>query len=185
MAGDKFNELEDTRKKSTEVIDDDEDGGDDDQDKKGDDDDQGDDAGDKPASYWRSRATRAEQRIEKLKGGHSQPSKQTAEPDVMSDEILDLRFEGFSKTEIQKIAGYAKANGMTIEQAKKDEFVMAGIEKMRSANRSDEATPRPSGRVFVTPTGEKKPFSAMTRDERKHAWESGAVAKAHKGSKNA
>jgi len=183
---DTFDELEDTRQKSDEGTDDDEGQQLDDgvQDKKGVDD-EGKKVDKNSPAYWKSRAERAESKIEKLKGGKSQPSKQTAEPDGESDAILDLRFEGYKKNEIAKIASYAKANGITIEEAAKDEFVIAGIEKMRAANRSEDATPRPSGRVFITPTGEKKPFSAMTREERKHAWNSGQVAKAHKGSKNA
>lgn len=181
---DKFDkELEDTRQKSDEVDDDEERSDVDDQEQKGDEETKEDAKG---ADYWKSRATRAEQRIEKLKttSGESKKSKPTAPTDDEQEAALDLRFDGYSKAEIAEISTYAKAKGISIAEARKSEFVQAGIEKLRAKDRSEDATPRPSGRVFVTPAGAKKTFAEMTRDERKASFDGGQL-KTNKRSKTA
>jgi len=112
-----------------------------------------------------ARAKKAEAENKKLKG-EGRPSKPTSPSDSEQEEILDLRIGGYSRDEIKRIHSYAKANGISVSEAANDEFVKAGIDKLRSKNRTEEATPKPSGRVFATPTGTKKSFAEMSREER-------------------
>lgn len=83
------------------------------------------------------------------------------------DEIeakAELRFEGYTREEISYIDRYAKANGMSLDEAKADKFVQGGINTLRDEQKTEDNTPSPSRRSF---THKGKTWGTMTKEERK------------------
>lgn len=82
---------------------------------------------------------------------------------------VDLRLSGFSPEEIRYMEAYAKGKGISLAEASKDPFVIAGVEKLREKQRSVDATPSPSSSGGLSFRG--KSFAEMSREERKEAFE--------------
>lgn len=121
-----------------------------------------------------ARAKSAEAELKKYRK-EAEPQKQ--EFDI--EDVVDLRQQGFSREETDRIKAFARANGTSLRDAAKDPFVQAGINGLRNSSKSDEATPVP-GRPVTSPPSDSKPWSSMTKEERQSSFSS-QLARYRKG----
>jgi hypothetical protein len=107
---------------------------------------------DKLRAAYEDQKKRAEKLEKQLK--EAKPQKGT-EPSQSNTELSELKtsFElfrdGYTPEESDRIAKYAKGADMTIEEAKKDDFVVAGIDARRKAREAEDKTPGASNQGGV------------------------------------
>ena len=87
------------------------------------------------------------------------------------DDILELQAEGYSPAEIKTIKQYSKRMNANFSEVLKDPYIKSGILAEREKNKTQNATPPSSSRVF-TVGDTKKSFSDMNKEERKKAFDS-------------
>ena len=86
--------------------------------------------------------------LDKVEVAKTQPASAT-EPQSRDEieEVLDLRSQGFSDSEILSARKYAKKMNAAISEVLNDEYFKAGVEARRSKVKSEQATPSPSNRT--------------------------------------
>lgn len=105
-------------------------------------------------------ARRAKERLAELK--RRKTTSNGVSEDLMMG-MLELKDKGFSTPEISKIRTFANTNGLTLDEASKDPFVLGGIKEMRERAKVQEATPAPSQKVKTAP---EKTFTELSSGER-------------------
>jgi hypothetical protein len=85
-----------------------------------------------------------------------------------------LRVKGYTPEEIRTMESYAKGSGKKLSEVVDDPFVKAGIDNLRSAAKSEQATPPSSS---GSTTHKEKSWAEMTPEERKTNFESYNTAK--------
>lgn len=112
------------------------------------------------------RATRAESELKQFKQKpEDKPEPVSSTLDDIEDRV-ELRQQGYSREEVQKISSYAKANKMSLLEAAKDDFVQGGIEKARAKTRSTEATPSAKKQSAALSLEELKKLTPAQRAEK-------------------
>lgn len=108
-----------------------------------------------------ARAKDAEKELKQLKGKQGK----TSEEDL--EEILNIRMDGHSRDEVEYMKAVAKHQGKKLTEVVNDPFIRAGVEGLRSKNKSQSATPSPSSRPNMSSSSKGKTFAEMSEDERK------------------
>jgi hypothetical protein len=105
----------------------------------------------------------------KLESINHKPSGEVSNkvPDVR--EYVDLRMEGYAEDEIEAIERFAKANKVSLKEAKMTPFVQGGIQALRQSKNQEGASPAPSAKPAL-PSSSKKPWASMTKEERQAAF---------------
>ena len=121
------------------------------------------------------RAQRAEAKLKDPPPPETPPAPETpvATPPTPEapKELLDgrqysgLLHDGYNKEEITYIESMMKANGTSLEDTLKNEFVVGTIKQMKGSKQTEEAIPTPSPHQGPPPIGDK-PFKDMTEAER-------------------
>jgi hypothetical protein len=122
-------------------------------------------------------------RLKKLEQGQKQTPNTQVEPAPSPNQVVpretapaenreytDLRIDGYSADEIEKIEKIARANGQSLREAVKDPFVQAGIASMRESGAAEAATPPPSSQPSTTPKPEPGAFRQDMTPAEKEAW---------------
>ena len=88
--------------------------------------------------------------LEKVEVVKTQPASAVEnQPKDEIEDVLNLRSQGYSDSEILSARKYAKKMNSSISEVLGDDFFKAGIEAQRSKVRSEQATPSPSNRTSV------------------------------------
>lgn len=118
-----------------------------------------------------------EAKKKKLENSNFKPSgdEPSKVPDVR--EYVDLRLDGYAEDEIEAIERYAKANKVSLKEAKASPFVQGGIAALRQSKNQEGASPAPSAKPAL-PSSSKKPWASMTKEERQAAFASKGIAAA-------
>ncbi len=114
-------------------------------------------------NHWKQKATKANEKPEDKKPAES---KKQEDEKITKTDILEFRQDtGYSKDIVQEIADYAKAHGLTLEEAEKKPIIQTYIKNVEKEREVDGASVAPSRRGNSAPVTKERDWSTVSKAE--------------------
>lgn len=123
--------------------------------------------------HFRDKYNKLKEVLENVSFDEEEKKEETPKPNISENDRLDIldfsiQHRELEREDVLKISKYAKSLGISMEQALKDDFIQAGIEKKSKEKASQDASIN-STRSPRSNTGKEVKYKAgMSRDEFKN-----------------